>query len=60
MSVSSVFSARNITLFVVILVALLLGSMFNVQVGPESLENMLPLPSPLPLSGNVNAVGVTV
>ena len=54
------FSARNITLFVVILVALLLGSMFDVQVGPESLENMLPLPSPLPLSGNVNAVGVTV
>jgi hypothetical protein len=36
MKLSGIFSTRNITLFAFILVVLLLGSMFNVKVGPES------------------------
>ena len=38
MRVSTIFSARNITLFVFILVVLLLGTMFNVHVGHESFQ----------------------
>lgn len=38
MRLSSIFSARNITLFVFILVVLLLGTMFNVHVGHESFQ----------------------
>jgi hypothetical protein len=36
MNVSSIFSARNISLLVFILVVLFLGATFDVKVGPES------------------------
>ena len=44
MKLSGIFSTRNITLFAFILVVLLLGSMFNVKVGPESfVEGAVPV-----------------
>ena len=42
---SSILSARNVTLFVFILVVLFLGATFNVQVGPESFEGPAPGPA---------------
>ena len=41
MNFSSVFSARNITLIVFILVVLFLGATFQVHVGPESFEELM-------------------
>ena len=41
MNLSSVFSARNITLIVFILVVLFLGATFQVHVGPESFEELM-------------------
>ena len=39
----NVFSARNVTLFVFILVVLFLGATFSVRLGPESFDlNELP------------------
>jgi len=35
MNISSIFSARNVTLVVFILVVLVLGTVFNTRVGPE-------------------------
>ena len=36
MNISSIFSARNVSLLVFILVVLFLGATFDVKVGPES------------------------
>jgi len=36
MNISSIFSARNISLLVFILVVLFVGAAFDVKVGPES------------------------
>jgi hypothetical protein len=39
MNISSIFSARNVSLLVFILVVLFLGATFDVKVGPESFES---------------------
>ena len=41
MNMSGVFSARNVTLIVFILVVLFLGATFQVHVGPESFEELM-------------------
>ena len=41
MNILSIFSARNVTLLVFILVVLFLGATFDVKVGPESFENAI-------------------
>lgn len=38
MNISSIFSARNVTLVVFILVVLVLGTVFNTRVGPEGFD----------------------
>ena len=38
MNISSIFSPRNVTLLVFILVVLFLGATFDMKVGPESFE----------------------
>jgi hypothetical protein len=40
MDISSIFSARNVTLLVFILVVLFLGATFDVKVGPESFHDV--------------------
>jgi hypothetical protein len=47
MDISSIFSARNATLLVFILVVLFLGAAFDVQVGPraESFADSMKSPS---------------
>ncbi len=37
----SIFSARNVTLFVFILVVLFLGATFSVRLGPESFDGAM-------------------
>jgi len=39
MKLLSIFSARNVTLVVFILVVLVLGTIFNTHVGPEGMVN---------------------
>ena len=39
MNISNILSARNVTLFVFILVVLFLGATFDVKVGHESFDN---------------------
>lgn len=50
MNISNVFSARNVTLFVFILFVLFLGATFNVQVGPESFEELQKPPAPIDIN----------
>jgi hypothetical protein len=45
MQMPNVFSARNVTLFVFILVVLFLGATFNVRLGPESFVDLNELPN---------------
>jgi hypothetical protein len=40
MNISSIFSARSISLLVFILVVLFLGAAFDVKVGPESFDGL--------------------
>ena len=40
MNLSSIFSARNVTLVVFILVVLVLGTVFDTRVGPEGMKEV--------------------
>ena len=54
MNISSIFSARNVTLLVFILVVLFLGATFDVKLGPEAFaEYSAPSPNPKPIKQNV-------
>ncbi len=54
MNISSIFSARNVTLLVFILVVLFLGATFDVQVGPGAESFDLYSNEPTPSQKNKN------